>query len=125
MKNSTAYDTVFIRGLTAESVIGVYDWEREITQRLVLDVELYTDFAEAEVSDSICDALDYAEISQRIIDETKLVSFQLLEALAGHITKVILAEFRVVGLKLVITKPGAVPEAEGVGVVVERFRSNV
>jgi dihydroneopterin aldolase len=32
----------------------------------------------------------------------------------------LLAEFSIVGLRLTITKPGAVEEAEGVGVVIER-----
>ena len=32
-------DTVYIKGLRAEAVIGVYDWERDIRQTLVLDLE--------------------------------------------------------------------------------------
>ena len=40
-------DTVFIKGLKAASVIGCYDWERNIRQSLVIDLELRADFTRA------------------------------------------------------------------------------
>jgi dihydroneopterin aldolase len=40
-------DTVFITGLKAASVIGCYDWERDIRQTLVIDLELQADFGRA------------------------------------------------------------------------------
>ena len=60
-------DTVFIKGLKAASVIGCYDWERDIRQTLVIDLELKADFARAAQTDALDDALDYAAISQRVI----------------------------------------------------------
>ena len=36
-------DKVFINGLRAETVIGVYDWERKIRQPLIFDLEMATD----------------------------------------------------------------------------------
>ena len=113
-------DTVFIRGLKATSVIGCYDWERDIRQTLVIDMEFKADFTEAAYSDALEDALDYAAISQRVIAVCDESRFQLLEALAEHLAALLLAEFSIVGLRLTITKPGAVEEAEGVGVVIER-----
>jgi dihydroneopterin aldolase len=35
-------DKVFINGLRAETVIGVYDWERSIRQPLIFDLEMAT-----------------------------------------------------------------------------------
>jgi dihydroneopterin aldolase len=46
--------------------------------------------------------------------------FQLLEALAEHLASLLLAEFSIERLRMTITKPGAVAEAEGVGVVIDR-----
>ena len=57
---------VYIRGLRAQAVIGVYEWERHIRQTLVLDLEMASDTARAAASDQIADALDYAAISQRV-----------------------------------------------------------
>ena len=113
-------DTVFIRGLKAVSVIGCYDWERDIRQTLVIDLELTADFTRAAQSDALEDALDYAAISQRVIAVCDASRFQLLEALAEHLAAIVLAEFSIERLRMTITKPGAVAESEGVGVVIDR-----
>ena len=117
-----AIDLVFIKGLKAASVIGCYDWERDIRQPLVIDLELKADFTRVAQSDALEDALDYAAISQRVIAACDAARFQLLEALADHLAAMLLAEFAIVSLRMTITKPGAVPEADGVGVVIERMR---
>ena len=75
-------DTVFIKGLQATSVIGCYDWERDIRQTLVVDIELKADFTRAAQTDALADALDYAAISQRVIAVCDESRYQLLEALA-------------------------------------------
>ena len=113
-------DTVFIKGLQAASVIGCYDWERDIRQTLVFDLELRADFARASQTDALEDALDYAAISQRVITVCAESRFQLLEALAEHLATLLLAEFAITGLRMTVTKPGAVAEADGVGVVIQR-----
>ena len=78
-------DTVFILGLRATSVIGCYDWERDIRQTLVIDLKLKADFARAAETDALTDALDYAAISKRVIAVCDESRFQLLEALAEHL----------------------------------------
>ena len=113
-------DTVFIKGLKAASVIGCYDWERDIRQTLIIDLELTADFTRAAQTDALEDALDYAAISQRIIAVCDESRFQLLEALADHLAQRLLVEFGIAGLRMTITKPGAVSEADGVGVVIAR-----
>ena len=113
-------DTVFINGLQATSVIGCYDWERDIRQTLVIDLELKADFTRAAQTDALADALDYAAISQRVIAVCGESRFQLLEALAEHLAAIMLAEFSIQRLRMTITKPGAVTEADGVGVVIDR-----
>ena len=113
-------DTVFSTGLKAASVIGCYDWERHIRQTLVVDLELRTDFTRAAQCDALEGALDYAAISRRVIAVCDESRFQLLEALAEHVAAIVSAEFSVSGLRMTITKPGAVSEADGVGVVIER-----
>ena len=113
-------DIVFIRGLNAASVIGCYGWERDIRQTLVIDLELKADFTRAAQTDALEDALDYAAISRRLIDVCDESRFQLLEALAEHLAAIMLREFSIERLRMTITKPGAVAEAEGVGVVIAR-----
>ena len=97
------------------SVIGCYDWERDIRQTLAIDLELQADFGRAAATDALEDALDYAAISQRVIAVCDASRFQLLEALAEHLATLLLAEHAISRLRVTITKPGAVSEAEGVG----------
>ena len=111
-------DIVFISGLKATSVIGCYDWERDIRQTLMIDLELKR-FTRCE-TDALADALDYAAISTRVIAVCDESRFQLLEALAEHLATLLLAEFSIAGLRMTITKPGAVEAADAVGVVIEQ-----
>ena len=113
-------DIVYIKQLQADAVIGVYDWEREITQRLVFDLEIGCDTRAAAASDDLADALDYHAISMRLIEYTKASSFQLIEALGERLAEIVLNEFGAAWVKLTIDKPGAVPEAAGVGIIIER-----
>jgi 7,8-dihydroneopterin aldolase/epimerase/oxygenase len=113
-------DIIFINGLAIDATIGVYDWERTIKQRLVLDLEMCFDIKSAASSDDLSHALDYSAVSQRIISFVEASSYQLLEALVEQVAKIVMEEFAVSGLKLKINKPGAVPEASGVVLVIVR-----
>ena len=113
-------DIVFVRGLEAETVIGVYDWERKVRQRVVFDLEMASDNRLAASTDGIDDALDYAEVSKRVLALVEGSEFQLIETMAEQVAELVLAEFRVPWLRLTLAKPGAVRQAREVGVVIER-----
>jgi dihydroneopterin aldolase len=110
---------VYIRGLRAQAVIGVYEWERHIRQTLVLDLEMASDTARAAASDQIADALDYAALSARVVALVEASEYQLLETLADAVARMITGEFGVPWLRLRLSKPGAVAVAEDVGVIIE------
>jgi dihydroneopterin aldolase len=113
-------DIVYISGLRAQAVIGVYEWERHVRQTLVVDLEMASDTARAAASDAIADALDYAAISQRVLALVEASHYQLIESLAEDVARVVMREFGVSWLKVRIAKPGAVAEAQNVGVLIER-----
>ena len=113
-------DTVYIRGLKADAVIGVYDWERTIRQPLVIDLELASDNRAAAANDAIEDAVDYDAISGRVLAYVADSEYQLIETLAEHLAEIILREFGIPWLRLQVAKPGAVEAADSVGVVIER-----
>ena len=113
-------DIVFINELAIDATIGVYDWERTIKQRLLLDLDMCFDIRTAASSDDLKYALDYSAVSQRIISFVEASSYQLLEALAEEVAKIVMEEFAVSGLRLKVNKPGAVPEASGVGLLIVR-----
>lgn len=113
-------DRVFIEDLRIQTVIGVFDWEREIKQSVSLDLEMAFDISLAAASDDIGETLDYKAVSKRLIQFVERSDFQLVEALAEHCARIVLAEFPVCWLRLKLSKPGAVRGSSAVGVIVER-----
>lgn len=113
-------DIVFLKDLRIETVIGVYDWEREIKQTVVLDVEMSADVAKAAASDHIDDALDYKSVAKRLIDFVEQSEFQLVETMAERCAQIIREEFGVAWVRLTLNKVGAVSSARDVGVIIER-----
>lgn len=113
-------DIVFIRELKIDTVIGIYDWEREIQQTVVLDIEMSTDVHRAAASEQIEDAVDYKAVSKRLIEFVQASEFQLVETLAERCAEIIQGEFAIDWVRLVVNKLGAVSAARDVGVIIER-----
>jgi dihydroneopterin aldolase len=113
-------DIVFIRGLRIETTIGIYDWEKQIKQPVVLDLEMASDIARGAATDRIEDALDYKAVSKRLKQFVSESRFELVETLAERIAAIIREEFGVLWVRLTLNKIGAVTDSEGVGVIIER-----
>lgn len=113
-------DIVFIRDLKIETVIGIYDWEREIKQVISLDLDMATDIRKAAQSDRIDDTLNYKAVAKRLIGFVEESRFELVESLAERICDIIIQEFDVPWVRLTLHKPGAVTGSSSVGVQVER-----
>lgn len=113
-------DIVYIKGLEVETVIGIYDWEREIRQTVRVDLEMATDIRQAAASEDIDNTLNYKSVSDRLIEFIAGSEFLLVETMAEEIAQLVLTEFNVPWLKLQLGKPGAVPSAIDVGVIIER-----
>ena len=113
-------DIVFIRDLRIETVIGIYDWEREIRQTVVLDIEMSTDVRRAAATEDIADAVDYKAVSKRLVSFVETSEFQLVETLAERCAEIIRREFGVRWVRLTLNKIGAVSAATDVGVIIER-----
>ncbi len=113
-------DIVFLRDLKIETIIGIFDWEREIKQTVTLDLEMAADVAKAARTDSIADTLDYKAVAKRLIDFVGKSQYQLVETLAERVAEIVLQEFDVHWVRVRVNKPGAVRYAGDVGVIIER-----
>lgn len=114
-------DKVFVQGLEVLTTIGVYEWEKGIRQKIRFDLEMGCDTRAAALGDDIDLALDYASLSKKVSAYAEQNHVELVETMAEHIAQLILAEFPVKSVRVRLTKPGAVPNAAGVGVEIERF----
>lgn len=113
-------DIVYIRELEIETIIGIYDWEREQKQIVSMDLEMAADNRAAASSEKIEQALDYKAVAKRLIEFIESSEFFLVETMAEKVAEIIMQEFSVPWLKLRVGKPGAVTGSKDVGVIIER-----
>jgi len=120
-----AADTIFLRGLEIECIIGFIEWERRIKQRVVIDLELPVDCARAAVNDDVADTVDYKRVAKRVIGFVEGSQFLLVETMAHRMALLILEEFGLEWIRIAVNKPGAIRGSRDVGVSIERHRSDL
>ena len=117
---TTESDSIFLRDLRIDTVIGIFEWERRIRQTLHFDLEMAADIRRAAIDDDINDTLDYKAVAERVIAFVQASEYNLVETLAEEIAKLVITEFSVPWLRLAVNKAGAVRGASGVGVNIHR-----
>lgn len=118
-------DTIFIRGLEIECIIGFIDWERRVKQKVVLDLELPVDCARAARTDDVVDTLDYKQVVDQVSGLIADSQFMLVETMAQRVAELILNNFGVAWIRVTVNKPGAIRGLRDVGVSLERHRSDL
>jgi len=113
-------DKVYIEGLTIQTTIGFYQWEKEIKQKLVIDLQMGWNTRAAAENDELAKTLDYAQISQEIETFANNNPVDLIETLVERLAEHLMTSYHIPWLKLKIGKPGAVFNAATVGVEIER-----
>jgi dihydroneopterin aldolase len=113
MSRPGSADAVSIRGLRVSTVIGVYEWEREIEQTLTFTVETAADVARAAASDDVADAVDYSAVAATVTRVVRDGKFQLIETAVERVAERILADFPVGWVRVEVAKPIAAAEGTG------------
>lgn len=117
-------DKVFIKGLELYTLIGVYDFERDAKQRIVIDLEIGTDLRAAGESDNVADTLDYGAIAERLASIAETAEYQLIEALAKEMLDTIMQEYSPASAMLTLHKPDILKNVLTVGITLSRSRSD-
>jgi dihydroneopterin aldolase len=118
-------DKIFIHALKTEAIIGIFDWERQVRQTVIVDIEIGADVRRAALTDSIEDTLNYKRVAKRVLTFVEGSQFHLVETLAEHLAMLVLEEFGVAWVGIVLSKPGAVRSSRDVGVALERDRESL
>ncbi len=113
-------DKVFIHGLTVDAIIGVFEWEKQVRQPLIFDVEMAWDIRQAAATDDLAYALNYQAVTEFIEQFVRTQHFQLLEALLERLAAELRREFAMPWLSIRVQKPAVVPQAKAVGLYIER-----
>ena len=113
-------DKIFINDLQVETIIGIFDWEREIKQTISINLEMEFDISKAAKSDDINDSLNYKKVTKRIISLCEKADSYLVENLIEKIAQVVLKEFPVSKVTVSLEKPGALRGSKSVGIKITR-----
>ena len=120
----TPMDLIFLTGLTTDCIIGIWDWERRVKQKVVVDLEMSADIRRAAASDTIEDTLDYKKVAKRLLAFVGDSQFQLVETLAERIAQLVVTEFDVAWVRVRLNKQGAIRGSRDVGILIERRRED-
>ncbi len=111
-------DALEITGLSAAARVGVYQWEQRISQRLLIDIYIPSDFKNC--NDEIQETIDYSELCQRVIELVESKVFKLIETVANEVALLIKEKFTVNEVTVSVSKPHAVKSAANIKVTVTR-----
>ena len=113
-------DTIFLKELEIETIIGIFDWEREVRQTVSIDLEMPVDAKRAAKTDRIEDSVNYKAVAKAVIALVEESRYQLIETMAEEIAQLILADHGVAWVRVSVSKPGAIRHSRNVGVRLER-----
>lgn len=113
-------DIIYLNDLRIDTIIGIYDWERQTKQTVILDIQMGTDIRRSASSDSIEDTINYKAVAKRLFSFVGESEFELVETLAEKITEILLDEFNIPWVRLKLNKQGALRGVRDVGVIIER-----
>lgn len=115
-------DRVFIKDLLARGIIGIYDWEREQPQDILINITIEADLQRAGQTDDIQDCIDYDALARKVLTHVESIQCLTVEALANDIANICLEEPKAQKVQIRVEKPGAVRFANSVGVEIIRSR---
>jgi dihydroneopterin aldolase len=106
-------DLIRISGIKAFGYHGVFETERANGQDFFVDVELEVDLTRASVSDDVKDTINYAEVTDIVVEEITTNPVSLIEKLAGRIAERIKVTFaQAARVTVTVHKPQAPVSAQ-------------
>jgi dihydroneopterin aldolase len=115
-------DTILIRDLRIEVLIGIHKRERHLAQTVSIDLDIGIPGSTVFASDKVADTIDYEQVALRIKALAGTGHFRLVETFADRIAKLLLEDFKAPWVKVSAAKIGILPNAKFVGVSIERRR---
>ena len=113
-------DKVFIQDLNVETLIGLYPWEQQVKQPMVINLELGWDMRKAAATGDLQYTLNYAEVVERVHQFCREHQHILLESFSDDLARILIQQFNVPWLKLAVGKTTTITAARQVGIEIER-----
>jgi 7,8-dihydroneopterin aldolase/epimerase/oxygenase len=113
-------DTISIQEFRVDTVVGYYEWERQMSQTIELNLEFAIPDNQAGRTDRIRDTVDYGAVVERVRDSLSSTRFILLERLCEHVAEIVLTEFHSPWVRVSAAKLGLMRGVKRLGVTIER-----
>jgi dihydroneopterin aldolase len=113
-------DTIVIRDLRVEVLIGIYKRERYVAQTVSVDLDIGIPGTAVFKSDKVADTVDYAQVARKVKELGASQHFRLVETFADRIAKLLIDDFKAPWVKVTASKIGILPNAKFVGVSIQR-----
>ncbi|ENV37376.1 dihydroneopterin aldolase [Acinetobacter venetianus RAG-1 = CIP 110063] len=118
-------DAIIIEGLKVDTVVGCFNWERQIIQPLMLDLTIHNDLSQAAQSDELDDTLNYAQICELAAQVIQQAQPKLIEHAAQLVLESLFKTFSSIeSIIITIRKPAIIAQATAVGIRLERNRND-
>ena len=118
-------DQIVLTGIHGFGYHGLFEQERKDGQDFFVDLTLEVDLKVASQSDAIADTVNYAEITDLVVEEITSNPVNLIEKLAARIAERVLNQhIKVQSITVTVHKPQAPVAAQlkDIAVVVTRTR---
>ena len=115
-------DTILVRDLRVEVLIGIHKRERYLAQTVSVDLDIGIPGTTVFATDKVADTIDYAQVALKIKELAGTGHFRLVETFADRIAKLLMDDFKAPWVKVSAAKIGILPNAKFVGVSIERKR---
>lgn len=119
-------DAIIIEGLKVDTVVGCFNWERQIIQPLMLDLTIQTNLEQASHSDELEHTLNYAEICEISAQVIQKKQPKLIEHAAKLVLNTLFTTFPTIeSIMITVRKPAIIAQANSVGIRLERHRNDI
>jgi len=116
-------DSILVRDLRVEVLIGIHKRERHVAQVVSIDLDIGLPGDAVFASDRVADTIDYEQVALGIRKLAASGHFKLVETFAGRIARLIVDDFKAPWVKVSAAKIGILANAKFVGVSIERRRA--
>ena len=113
-------DTISIQEFRVDTLVGFYEWERQLPQTIELNLEFALPGNRAGRSDRIRDTIDYGAVVERIRHALADARFLLLESVCEHVADILLNEFKSPWVRVSAAKIALMRGVKRLGVTIER-----
>ena len=115
---------IFLREVLLDANIGIHDFERAGSQRLVINVDVFVPLAVSTPRhDRISEVLDYDFVRMTIRRRIEQGHINLQETLIDEIARSLLAHPSVAAVRVASEKPDVYADVEAVGIEVLHFKA--